>query len=69
MGSMPNVREMIQLNISKNKNTSDKIMPKFLFVTASISILTTVGIRTEPFYAVPLWTPRFFLCRCCRLRK
>jgi len=44
MGSMPNVREMIQLNISKNKNTSDKIMPKFLFVTASISILTTVGI-------------------------
>lgn len=44
MGSMPNVREMIQSNISKNKNTSDKIMPKFLFVTASISILTTVGI-------------------------
>ena len=44
MGSMPNVREMIQLNISKNKNTSDKIMSKFLFVTASISILTTVGI-------------------------
>ena len=44
MGSMPNVREMIQTNINNNKNVADKIMPKFLFFTASISILTTIGI-------------------------
>lgn len=44
MSSMPDVRDMIQLNISKNKNISNKIMPKILFITASISVLTTIGI-------------------------
>lgn len=41
---MTNVREIIQTNIRSNKNITDRIMPKFLFLAASISILTTIGI-------------------------
>jgi len=39
-----NVREMIQKNISKKKRTSDKVMPMFFFITASVSVITTMGI-------------------------
>jgi phosphate transport system permease protein len=45
-GNAVNVREMIeQKKSSKNvNNLIEKVMPKLLFVIASISILTTVGI-------------------------
>lgn len=39
-----NVRSLIRNNISKNKNSIDKMMPKFFFVMASVSIITTIGI-------------------------
>jgi phosphate transport system permease protein len=35
---------MIQKNISKKKRTSDKVMPMFFFITASVSVITTMGI-------------------------
>ena len=39
-----NVRSLIRDNISKRKNSIDKLMPKFFFLMASVSIVTTVGI-------------------------
>lgn len=44
MNRSTNVREMIQKNISKKKRTSDKVMPMFFFITASVSVITTMGI-------------------------
>lgn len=55
------VRDIIHNNITKRKNKLDRIMPKFFFVMASISILTTIGIvltlildASKFFMAVPL---------------
>jgi phosphate transport system permease protein len=38
------VRQIIQNNIKKKKNTTDKIMPMFFLIMASISVFTTMGI-------------------------
>lgn len=55
------VRDIIDNNITQRKNKLDRIMPKFFFVMASISILTTIGIlltlivdASKFFAAVPL---------------
>lgn len=39
-----NVRSLIRENISKRKNSVDKMMPKFFLLMASVSIITTIGI-------------------------
>ena len=39
-----NVRSQIRTNIGKRKNNIDKIMPRFFFLMASISVVTTLGI-------------------------
>ena len=39
-----NVRSQIRTNIGKRKNNVDKIMPRFFFLMASVSVVTTVGI-------------------------
>lgn len=38
------IRETIQSNMKKRRNTTDQIMPIFFLLTASISIFTTAGI-------------------------
>lgn len=55
------VREMIRSNISNKKHTSDKIMPGFFLIMASVSVITTLGIililvmdASKFFSAVPL---------------
>lgn len=44
MTSKMDVRKQIKDNITKRKNYTDKIMPLFFLVAASISIVTTAGI-------------------------
>lgn len=44
MTSKMDVRKQIKDNITNRKNYTDKIMPLFFFVAASISIVTTAGI-------------------------
>jgi phosphate transport system permease protein len=39
-----NVRSQIRTNIGKRKNNVDKIMPRFFFLMASVSVITTLGI-------------------------
>lgn len=39
-----NVRSQIRTNIGKRKNNVDKIMPRFFFLMASVSVVTTFGI-------------------------
>lgn len=39
-----NVRSQIRTNIGKRKNNVDKIMPRFFFLMASVSVVTTLGI-------------------------
>lgn len=55
------VRDTIRNNIANKKHTSDKVMPSFFLLMASISVLTTLGIivilvtdASEFFSAVPL---------------
>ncbi len=44
MDKAVNVRDIIKKNIKSKKNVTEKIMPKVFLLSASISILTTVGI-------------------------
>lgn len=44
MSNGTNIRVMIHDHVSNNKNRIDKVMPKVLFLMASVSILTTIGI-------------------------
>ncbi len=39
-----NVRAQIRTNIGKRKNNVDKVMPRFFFLMASVSVVTTLGI-------------------------
>ncbi len=39
-----NVRSQIRTNISNRKNNVDKFMPRFFFLMASVSVVTTLGI-------------------------
>ncbi|MGX8795720.1 phosphate ABC transporter permease subunit PstC [Fusibacter sp. JL298sf-3] len=68
------VRQQIKANVSKRKNRSDKLMPLFLFVAASVSIITTAGIvitlitdAAKFFSAVPL--SEFFSADLAPLKK
>ncbi len=61
MNDNTKVREQIQKNITSKKNRLDRIMPWFLLVMSSISIITTIGIlltlivdASKFFGAVPL---------------
>lgn len=44
MESKQSVRTQIRTNISRRKNSADKFMPRFFFIMASVSVVTTVGI-------------------------
>ncbi|SHF09057.1 phosphate ABC transporter permease subunit PstC [Alkalibacter saccharofermentans] len=44
MDSRTKIRQMIQENIANKKNTTDKIMPRFFFLMAFVSVATTFGI-------------------------
>ena len=44
MNKAVNVRDIIKNNIKNKKNKSEKIMPNVFLLSASISILTTIGI-------------------------
>ncbi len=50
MDGRTDVRKMIQDNISHKANRVDAVMPKFLLVMASMSVLTTVGIVLTLFF-------------------
>jgi phosphate transport system permease protein len=44
MNKAVSVRDVIKNNLKKKKNRTEKIMPNFFLLSASISILTTIGI-------------------------
>ncbi|MCG8539579.1 MAG: phosphate ABC transporter permease subunit PstC [Clostridia bacterium] len=44
MNKAVNVRDIIKKNIKSKKNKTEKIMPNIFLLSASISILTTIGI-------------------------
>jgi len=44
MDGRTKIRQMIQENIANKKNTTDKIMPRFFFLMAFVSVATTFGI-------------------------
>lgn len=44
MSNSTDVRAMIHESVTNNKNRVDQIMPKILFMMASVSIITTIGI-------------------------
>ncbi|MEL1134557.1 phosphate ABC transporter permease subunit PstC [Desulfitobacterium sp. THU1] len=55
------VRDIIRKNISTKRQTSDKVMPSFFLLMASVSVITTLGIiavlvvdASKFFSAVPL---------------
>lgn len=50
MDGITDVRKMIQDNISHKANRVDAVMPKFLLVMASMSVLTTIGIVLTLFF-------------------
>lgn len=44
MNKAVNVRDIIQENVKKKRNKTEKIMPNIFLTAASISVLTTIGI-------------------------